>query len=311
MTDMSGYDRITVEAMEYTVNQQKTHWIISGDLLIHAVVEGDAKATPLVLVHGYPDNLQVWDQVTQRLKGRYLIIRYDVRGAGKSAKPGKTNSYKLSLLAKDLEAVVNALIPGRGFHLIAHDWGSIQCWESVTGDTLKDRILSYTSISGPCLDHVGWWIRDAVSSANLSRLKRVADQLTHSWYVFMFQIPIVPETIWRIGLDKYWPDYLKKHEEISDAKYHSSQRDDGQYGVKLYRANFVSRLLNPRIRVARCPVQVIVPKRDAYVRPQLLDGISSWVADLKILAIDAPHWAPITQPERVAQAVSQFVTEHS
>lgn len=129
------------------------HWVTSGDLLLYAVAEGNPEATPIVLVHGYPpDNHSVWDKVTATLSQEYLVIRYDVRGAGRSDKPARTWDYRLSLLAKDLQAVVNAIIPpDRPFHLVAHDWGgSIQSWESVTDPPdLQQRIRSYTSISGP------------------------------------------------------------------------------------------------------------------------------------------------------------------
>ena len=79
--------------------------------------------------------------------------------AGRSDKPPRTRDYRMSQLAEDLTAVVTAVIADRPFHLAAHDWGSIQSWESVTHGPLKPHILSYTSISGPCLDHVAFWLR--------------------------------------------------------------------------------------------------------------------------------------------------------
>jgi pimeloyl-ACP methyl ester carboxylesterase len=98
-------------------------------------------------VHGYPDNHRVWDRVAADLSRDFLVIRYDVRGAGRSGKPGRTREYRLALLAQDLRAVVDTLIPGRPFHLVAHDWGAIQSWESATAPELASRLRSYTAIS--------------------------------------------------------------------------------------------------------------------------------------------------------------------
>jgi pimeloyl-ACP methyl ester carboxylesterase len=293
------------------VNSEREHWITNGDLVIHAIAEGDPKATPLVLVHGYPDNLRVWDKVSAILSRDHLVIRYDVRGAGKSDKPPGTRAYRLPLLEQDLQAVVNTLIPDRGFHLIAHDWGSIQSWESVTGGPLQSRIRSYTSISGPCLDHVGFWLRQQIRSSNLSGFMKVMQQLGSSWYVFLFQLPLLPELLWKAGLDRLWPGYLRNHEQIEDARFSKMQKADGLYGVKLYRANFLPRLLRPRPRFAECPVQVIIPARDAYVRPELNEHLVQWTGKLTLQRLDAPHWAPLTAPDDVSDAISSFVSAHN
>lgn len=290
---------------------KRTHWVTSGDLVLHAVAEGRPDATPLVLVHGYPDNHRVWDRVADALSRDYLVIRYDVRGAGQSDKPSQTRAYRLALLAGDLQAVVDTLIPGRNFHLVAHDWGSIQSWESVTGGPLQARIRSFTSISGPCLDHVGFWLRGQLAKPGLDNVGKVLSQLASSWYVFLFQIPLLPEAIWQAGFDRYWPDYLRSREEIAYARFSESQKADGRYGVKLYRANVLSRLLRPRPRVAQCPVQVIVPSRDAYVRPQLNEHLVRWAGKLTMRELDAPHWAPLTQSEAVSEAVHSFVSAHA
>ena len=284
------------------------HWVTSGDLLLYAVAEGNPEATPIVLVHGYPDNHSVWDKVAAALSQEYLVIRYDVRGAGRSDKPARTRDYRLALLAKDLQAVVNAIIPDRPFHLVAHDWGSIQSWESVTDPDLQQRIRSYTSISGPCLDHVGFWIRNQIGSPANGGTTKVLRQLASSWYVFLFQLPLLPEMIWKAGLDKVWPNYLKTQEQVEDARFSPWQKADGQYGVKLYRANFLPRLLRPRPRHTRCPVQVIIPTRDAYVGRHLTEHLVHWTGKLTLQELDAPHWAPLTEPDAICQSVGSFVT---
>ena len=268
---------------------------------------GDSKKTPIVLVHGYPDNHSVWEPVAEQLASKYFVITYDVRGAGASDAPRKQADYRMELLSADLKAVVDSQIGHRPFHLAGHDWGSIQSWESVTDPDLQQRIRSYTSISGPCLDHVGFWIRNQIGSPANGGTTKVLRQLASSWYVFLFQLPLLPEVIWKAGLDKVWPDYLKKQEQVADASFSPLQKADGQYGVKLYRANFLPRLLRPRPRHTRCPVQVIIPTRDAYVGRQLTECLVQWTGKLTLQELDAPHWAPLTEPDAICQSVSTFV----
>lgn len=41
---------------------------------------GDQQKTPLVLVHGYPDNQEVWEPIIEKLVNDYFVVTYDVRG---------------------------------------------------------------------------------------------------------------------------------------------------------------------------------------------------------------------------------------
>ncbi|MBK1873125.1 alpha/beta fold hydrolase [Marinobacter sp. 1-3A] len=284
-----------------------THRITSNNISLHAVTEGNPDGIPLVLVHGYPDNHRVWDKVVSALASDFFLVRYDVRGAGLSDKPVRTRDYRLSLLAQDLEAVVDELLPNRRFHLLAHDWGSIQSWESVGSGPLQKRILSFTSISGPCLDHVGAWLRAQSSNLSGGGPVRMTRQLLKSWYVFLFQIPVVPEAIWSLGLDRKWPVILQKREGVADACFSSAQKDDGRYGVRLYRANFLSRLLMPQPRFASCPVQLIILKQDNYVGADLFGQLNQWVGKLTRVQLNAPHWAQLTEPDAIASAVRSFI----
>jgi pimeloyl-ACP methyl ester carboxylesterase len=184
---------------------------------LHVVMYGDSKKVPVLLVHGYPDNHLVWEPVAKRLAQRFFVIAYDVRGAGQSDAPVAVEDYRLPVLARDLAAVVNAVIPDRHFHLAAHDWGSIQTWESVTTDRLKPRIASFTSISGPSLDHASFWIRDRAAAPSLATKIRVARQLMSTWYIGFFQLPVLPAAAWRAGVGRYWPTFLQKREGVGRA----------------------------------------------------------------------------------------------
>lgn len=281
-------------------------WVNNNGVDLYVATEGDPARPALVLVHGYPDNHSVWDAVTRHLVSRYFVIRYDVRGAGRSSSPSRTRDYQIQYLASDLACVVDAIIPGQSFHLAAHDWGSIQSWESVTTDPLSSRVLSYTSISGPCLDHVATWIRSSLSSRGKAGRQKVFQQLASSWYVFLFQLPVLPEALWRAGLDKLWPTYLARREQIIDAAHNRYQKKDGCHGTKLYRANFLPRLLRPQPRHAQCPVQLIIPGEDNYVGKQLSENLEQWTGTLVRKEIDAPHWVVLTHPQKIARWIDEF-----
>src|SRR5699024_5873923 len=113
----------------------------------------------VLLVHGWPDTHRLWDAVTQRLAADHRLITYDTRGHGESTVPDATRAFSIDAFADDLYAVIDAASPDRPVHLVGHDWGSVQGWEAVCRPDADERIASFTSISGPSLDHLGTWVR--------------------------------------------------------------------------------------------------------------------------------------------------------
>lgn len=261
------------------------------------------KSPTVVLVHGYPDANHVWEKVAEQLSQDFKVVAYDVRGAGHSSVPKRRADYKLRELRDDLHAVMDAVSPNEKVHLVAHDWGSIQTWESVTDPGAEQRIASYTTLSGPCLDHVGQWMKGNLK-ANPGA---VLNQLTHSWYIMAFQLPILAPTLWKAGLAKAWPQVLKRTEQL-DSEPSPSQLKDGVHGIELYRANMLPRLLNPRQRFTKVPVQLIVARQDNYVRPNMLEDQSQWTERLWRRELDCGHWGPLLQyPDKTAGWVLEFI----
>ncbi|TVS98768.1 alpha/beta fold hydrolase, partial [Amycolatopsis bartoniae] len=185
--------------------------VISGGVRLAVFEEGPRDAPTVVLVHGYPDTHAVWDDVAAALASRFHVVRYDVRGAGRSDVPRGTAAYRLEHLKNDLFAVLDAVSPDAPVHLVAHDWGSLQSWEAVTEPGAHTRIASYTSISGPCLDHVAHWMRRPLTPR---RLKQVVTQQLHSWYILAFHVPVLPELLWRTVVAKRWPHLLRRVENV-------------------------------------------------------------------------------------------------
>jgi len=287
--------------------ETQTQWVATSDQQRLAVrTFGDISKPALVLVHGYPDHQEVWKNVIVYLPD-YFIVTYDVRGAGDSSIPKYIRDYRLERLSMDLEEVVNAVLPRQSFHLVAHDWGSIQSWESVTDPRFEGRILSFTTISGPCLDHAAFWMRNQFKH-NRSRFFK---QLSKSWYIAMFQLPWLAPTAWNFFNPERWGKIIRELEGKEGLPLNQNIVKDGKYGVGLYRANFIPRLLKPRERYAICPVQAIVLKRDNFVNPQLVDEMPKWVQTFSRVELDANHWAILSQPKLIAESIREFTQQHA
>ncbi|HHG5497689.1 TPA: alpha/beta fold hydrolase, partial [Pseudomonas aeruginosa] len=289
--------------------QPERLFVQSGDvrLAVHCWGAPDNDKPTLLMVHGYPDNHETWLPLIRQLAGRYRIVAYDVRGAGASDKPRWSRDYHLQRLSEDLQAVIRATSPVRPVHLLAHDWGSIQTWESVTDPQCRPLIASYTSISGPCLDHVGFWMREHLRQRSPKALKALFGQLLHSWYIAFFHTPVVPELLWSAGLARLWPQFLKRAEGVRHPQVNPTQASDGRHGVKLYRGNFIRSLFRPRKRHTEVPVQLIVPTRDRYVGAQLFQHLSLWAPRLWRREASVGHWQLLAEPEQLAGWLGEFI----
>ncbi|MGF6725489.1 pimeloyl-ACP methyl ester carboxylesterase [Paraburkholderia sp. GAS41] len=283
--------------------------IDTGDVRLAVYVSGPREAPPLVLVHGYPDSAAVWEPLRAQLERHYRVIAYDVRGAGASQAPARRAGYRLERLAADLAAVADATCAGRPFHLVGHDWGSIQSWEAVTSAAFEGRIASFTSISGPCLDHAALGLRGSRGTSPGQHAARPfasgLRQMLKSWYIFVFHLPLLPELAWRCGMARGWSLWLRVSEHVRGER-DPAQLRNGINGLNLYRANFIDRLFHPRARRAHAPVQFIVPLRDRYVGPALSLGLEKWLGDYTRETIDAGHWVVLRDPVDIAAKIDRF-----
>ncbi|MFI5695242.1 alpha/beta fold hydrolase [Kribbella sp. NPDC051586] len=255
---------------------------------------GNPGAPTLICVHGYPDNASLWGPVAERLTTEFHVVTYDVRGAGQSDHPGPTSAYALDRLQEDFEAVLDHASPDRPVHVLAHDWGSIQSWHFITD--AQPRVASFVSISGPSLDHAGYFIRQ--------RNRATLRQLLHSWYIFYFHLPWLPELAWRKG----WAYRAFNRLETQPTNDNRSI-DDYVNGMRLYRANVVPRLVRPAQRRTEVPVLAVSPDADPFVTTPLQADIGRWATNLTVKVVRGGHWLPRNDPGLVAELVREHTRE--
>jgi pimeloyl-ACP methyl ester carboxylesterase len=278
--------------------------ILSGDLRLAVREYGEATAPTLVAVHGYPDNQAMWEPVARLLQDRFHVVTYDVRGAGASEAPRSRRGYVSERLVDDLVAVMDATAPGRPVHLLGHDWGSLQMWDAVTAEgtdaRLRGRLSSYTSISGPCLDHMAHFVRTA--SNDLRR-----QQARKSWYVNWFHVPVLPDLTWR-ALHRPIGAQMARREGLPRSTWGPDLGRDGDNGLDLYRANIFPRLRHPRPGRTDVPVQIVVPRRDPFISPETVDALDldRFLSRWHRVDVDSGHWLPRSDPALVARLVAEW-----
>src|SRR5690606_30584802 len=237
-------------------------WVESGDVRLAVLEEGDPAAPTLLLVHGYPDTHRVWDEVAARLRDRFHVVRYDVRGAGRSTAPAERHRYGMDHLAADLAAVIDAIGKPK-VHLVGHDWGSLQGWHAAARPGLRERLASFTGFGGPGLAQTDRFIRHGDRKA-------VAGQLLRTFHIGAFQLPVLPELAWQTFLPALMRRTLPRHPG------QDTLPRDARNGLELYRANTFTRRAPVGDPWVDVPVQLIECLRDPFTSAALLESLRQW-----------------------------------
>ena len=85
----------------------RTHWIDRDGLRLHAQEDGSPTGPALIFANSLATDLTLWDGVVAHLSENLRILRYDMRGHGRSDVPDPP--YTMGALIADAEAICDAL----------------------------------------------------------------------------------------------------------------------------------------------------------------------------------------------------------
>ncbi len=271
--------------------------------------EGNPDGPTVVLVHGWPDSHVLWDGVVPLLTERFRVVRYDNRGVGASTVPKAVSAYAMVHFADDLDAVVDAVSPGQPVHVVGHDWGSVGVWEYLGRSGARDRVASFTSVSGPSQHHLVDYIFSGLRRPYRPRtFLRALSQALRLGYMAAFSVPLLAPLLIRAALSSALIRRRLVDGIPADRIHHSPQlARDAANSVKTYPANYFRSFAGPRRdHYVDVPVQLVVNTEDPYVRPYGYDATARWVSQLWRRDLKAGHWSPMSHPQALATAVQEF-----
>ncbi|HKR60119.1 MAG TPA: alpha/beta hydrolase, partial [Pyrinomonadaceae bacterium] len=187
------------------------------------------KGNLVIFLHGFPEFWYSWRHQLKALAPHFHVVAPDLRGYNLSDKPTKVEDYRLEVIVEDVICLIDHF-GARQAAIVGHDWGAGVSW--ALAQKYPERVSKLVVLQVPPA---------AVWRANMS-LK----QLSRSWYMFLFQLPRVPE--WLIGrndfggLDRVFKDQVARPDTFSDADvaaYKEALRKSGALTAALnyYRAN--------------------------------------------------------------------------
>lgn len=263
-----------------------------GGLVFEVSDEGPPDGDPVVLLHGFPQDATTWKRVAPQLHAAGLrTLAPDQRGYSPGARPSSRSAYQMSELVADVIALLDAAELDRA-HVVGHDWGGAVAWAVANGH--RDRVASLTVLSTP---HPG---------AMLTAM-RSSSQALKSWYMFLFQLPWLPEVV--AG--------PRMKESLTSSGL--PDQDAEHYAARLAAPGALTAALNwyrgmpwslrsPGGRI-RVPTTYVWGSRDFALGRKAAELTQRYVAaDYRFEELDAGHWLPEKHPDQVADLVIERVT---
>jgi pimeloyl-ACP methyl ester carboxylesterase len=274
-----------------------------GRLRLHYV---EAGAGPLVvLLHGFPEYWYSWrHQLPALAAAGYHVVAPDMRGYNLSSKPRRLRAYDVDDLARDVAALVRHCGAARAAALVGHDWGAGVAWVcAMRYPRLTERLV----------------ILNVPHPVRMLEGLRTARQLRKSWYIFLFQLPWLPEALFRARdyamiRDVFHRDPLRPgaFTQADVKRYVEAMARPGALtgAINYYRA-FVRKGLREGTRTIRpidLPTLVIWGEQDRYLGPELAAPPRRWVPHARVeRLLDASHFVQNDRPERVNTLLLDFL----
>lgn len=287
-----------------------------GGIRLHWVESGEGE--PVVLLHGFPDFWYGWRyQIPALAEAGYRAVAPDLRGYNASDKPEGVDAYRLDAVGRDILGLLDVLGEERA-HLVGHDWGGVVAWWVAAHH--PERIRRLTVVNAP-------------HPLAMRRALRGPRQLLRSWYMVLFQIPGLPERVFR-AFDYELVERIMRRDirrrdvlhETDFVQYAEALSRPGALRSMLhyYRAAFreeVRRLLPWASRriparsgawAIQAPTLVVWGERDPWLGTALLRDLDGWVPDLLVERVGhGGHWVHVEAWERVNRVLLWFLGQES
>lgn len=150
--------------------------------MLHYHDDGPADAPALVLAHALGVDMTIWNDVLPLLPEGLRIIRYDMRGHGRSAVPAP--AYSMGALVRDTEALLDHLGVRDSVFVGLSIGGMVAQGLAVKRlDLVRGLVLSNTAAK---IGHPGQW-RDRIETAQTRGMAGLADATMERWFSRAFR----------------------------------------------------------------------------------------------------------------------------
>lgn len=284
---------------------------LPGGLRMRVALAGSGPL--MVMLHGFPECWYSWRHQLRAFAPFFTCAAPEMRGYGETDAPVGVANYAIDKLVGDVAGLIQALGEKRAI-VVGHDWGGAVAWASaLMRPELVERLVVMNC------PHPAIFARHLTSNLR---------QLGRSWYIFFFQLPLLPEALLRAG-DFALLRRMMRRSAVNKAAFSDDDIDHfcaalagRRYSVtaaiNYYRALIIGGSLRRRAadgdfmrRKIAAPTLLIWGEQDVALGKELTYGMEdlfSGPLSLKYIA-DSGHWVQQEKPELVNQYMREFLAD--
>lgn len=279
-------------------------FVETNDIRLHVRQAGPENGPLVVLLHGFPEFWYGWQsQIDPLAKAGYRVVVPDQRGYNRSEKPEGVGRYHLDELAADIVGLIDAYERDRAA-IVGHDWGAAVAWWLALQH--PDRLASLSAVNVP---------HPTVMERTLRSSWR---QRRKSWYMAVFQLPVLSEALLRAG------DYRLLTRTLTNSSrpgtFTPSALDRyraawSRHGALTAMLNWYRAIARYRPRPARTtvslPTLVLWGANDEFLAREMATESLAYCESGRLELIEeATHWVVHEQPDRVHDALVAHIDDH-
>ncbi|MGJ5673107.1 MAG: alpha/beta fold hydrolase [Nostochopsis sp.] len=274
-------------------------YITTNGIKLHYVTQGEGAL--MLMLHGFPEFWYSWRHQIPEFAKYFKVVAVDLRGYNDSDKPKEQSAYRIDEFIQDIKG----LIEGLGYEkciLVGHDWGGAIAWYfAYAYPEMVERLI----------------ILNIPHLAKFSEGLRTPGQLIKSYYMFLFQLPWLPEFLiqsWDYQLieNAFQGMAIDKNTfskaDIEAYKNAAAKRGALTAMLNYYRNIFQEQMFNKNWEILEVPTLMIWGENDTALGKELTYGTEAYVRDLQIKYIpNCSHWVQQERPELVNQYIQEYL----
>ena len=291
----------------------KSYYIQSNSVKLHLLADDEDKLKDTILfVHGYPDDHITWSNQFEYFSKKYRVAALDLRGIPNDFQKSSPENFTIEELMADIDAAVHFLLSeNQKLHLVGHDWGAVISWCYISDVRYNKNIFTFTAISCPHPRLMYDNIISRLISFSPKEIIESLNQIIKSWYILLFQIPIVPEFLWNLFAEEMWKLLLKNSGlNENDPMFQFSKDKILRIvlgNINLYRAALAGiNLPELPMEKVNTPILLIIPEKDLVLDTIVYDKTSEYYSKVDFEYLKANHWVHREKASLVNERIEKF-----
>jgi len=277
----------------------EAHYLEAEDTRIHYVDEGPRDAAPILMLHGNPTWSYMYREPIKSLSERgHRCVAFDHMGFGRSSKPPEPRRYILSTHIENTIAVLDQL-DLNDVTLVCHDWGGpIGLGAALERPQRVSRVVAMNSWAWELPSFLPGFLRQFRSEGLGEILALAGNAVVES-------IPggMASRSSDGVMMDAYrapHPDYWSRIGTLAFIRDIPLTENDVSAPLMGHIHESLSQL--------NVPLLLIWGMRDRVFVPAFLDQWQAIFPDSRKIELHAGHYLVEDCPDRVADAIHEFVS---